>query len=144
MRYTPHLAGVGLDWLRVEFESVEKTEDKSFEERAPPLEFECESCTWALREARPVAVDDVEWATDVDTDEDEEQHSPTRWSPQTVSSVFVEFDCLDEEPPLAEFIDVRQHVASFLVGRGFEEPLRMPALYALFEGPEQIWMGPFF
>ena len=122
---------------------MEKTEDKSFEERAPPLEFECELCAWALREARPVAVGDVEWATDVDTDDDEEQHSPTRWSLQTVSSVFVEFDCLDEEPPLAEFIDVRQHVASFLVGRGFEEPLRMPALYARSRARNKYGWGPF-
>ena len=50
------------------------------------LEFECELCTWAIKQAA-VAVGDVEWATDVDTDEDEEQHSPTRWSLQTVSSV---------------------------------------------------------
>ena len=90
------------------------------------MEFECELCTWALREAKPVAVGDVEWATDVDTDDDEEQHSPTRWSLQTVSSVFVDFDCLDEEPPVAEFIDVRQHVASFLVGRGLRNRCGCP------------------
>ena len=134
-----HPAGVDFDMLRVEFPAVEATED-SVEPRAPPLEFECELCAWA----RPVicvpdAVEEVAWASNAESDDEIRNE---RWTLQPVLSMFVEA-VHEEEPPLAEFADVRRPLAAFLLARGFVGPLTVPPLYARARARNKYGWGPF-